>query len=422
MGSLVAVALTQLLCSASAALPFYRDPLFDGAHDPEIVWNEQENCYWLLYLQNRYNIPLSDPAPLGQTSLTDIGLASSPDGGRSWVYRGVAEGLDVPASKRADKLPPSGTQQYGGATWWRPAVTRANGTYHAFWVMWEPGRGMWGPDNSANPSCTKDCANANWNVVHYTSDNLKQWRYNQTVRRDSFAYDSDVFRLADGRYILFSSGQTRAVRGNPKPLQSRDLFHWEPCTDLEMQVDIDEGPHATWNDMTIRWRGYSYVNWDGSAHFGSDRPNMLRTADGGQHWEKSNTTLYPGPGTRPLDLYAAHQGPLLLNQGADGSAGWALYFSEFNCHASYTRTTGCGNGRAVLHLAAVSTDAQGWPVVNRSVGPPPDLALRPPPGVVAQASSSPWSVALPEAEVIVAAEVRTQSHTKTPPSCLLLRM
>ena len=252
MGSLTAVALAQLLFTSStsatqpgsaasaSALPFYRDPLFDGAHDPEIVWNEQENCYWLLYLQNRYNIPRSDPAPLGQTSLTDIGLASTPDGGRSWVYRGVAEGLDVPASERADKLPPSGTQQYGGATWWRPAVTRANGTYHAFWVMWEPGRGMWGPDNSANPSCTQDCANANWNIVHYTSDTLKQWRYNQNVRRDSFAYDSDVFRLADGRYILFSTGQTRAVRGSPKPLQSRDLFHWEPCTDLELQVDIDE--------------------------------------------------------------------------------------------------------------------------------------------------------------------------------------
>jgi len=124
------------------------------------------------------------------------------------------------------------------------------------------GRGMKGPDGPG--------AYANWNrqytsslsplsalvrfgnsseidcscyttVVHYTSDNLKSWRYNQTVRTNSFAYDSDVFRLADGRYILFSTGQTRSVRGNPKVLQSRDLYNWEVCVDPELQVDIDEG-------------------------------------------------------------------------------------------------------------------------------------------------------------------------------------
>ena len=48
--------------------------------------------------------------------------------------------------------------------------------------------------------------------VHYKSSDLKHWTYNQTVRSNSFAYDSDVFRLADGRYILFSTGQTREVR------------------------------------------------------------------------------------------------------------------------------------------------------------------------------------------------------------------
>ena len=139
------------------------------------------------------------------------------------------------------------------------------------------------------------------------------------MRHNSFAYDSDVFRLADGRFILFSTGQTRRVRGNPKPLVSKDLYNWEDCVDQQLQVDIDEGPHATWNDMTITWRGYAYVNWDGSAHKGVDQPNMLRTADGGKHWETSKTTLYPDPGTRRLDLGPAHQGPLLLNQGDDGT-------------------------------------------------------------------------------------------------------
>jgi hypothetical protein len=52
----------------------------------------------------------------------------------------------VPASERSDLLPPNtSTQQYGAATWWRPAVTfnEVDGMYHAFWVYWEPGRGMY---------------------------------------------------------------------------------------------------------------------------------------------------------------------------------------------------------------------------------------------------------------------------------------
>lgn len=140
---------------AATLSPFYMDPVFSAAHDPEIVFNRAEGCYWLLYLQNRYNSPVTDPHPLGFTSLTDIGLASTPDGGKNWVYRGVAQGLDVPAADRADKLPPNvTTQQYGSATWWRPAVTYHDGVYHAFWVYWEPGRGMRGPDGPG--------AYANW--------------------------------------------------------------------------------------------------------------------------------------------------------------------------------------------------------------------------------------------------------------------
>ena len=235
LGSLLPAAASSTTAAGETLSPFYMDPLFSAAHDPELVFNRREGCYWLLYLQNRYNSPASDPHPLGFTSLTDIGLASTPDGGRHWVYRGVALGLDVPAGARHARPPPSsaaggngtatsGTQQFGGATWWRPAVTyeAGTGTYHAFWVYWEPGRGMRGPDGPG--------AYANWNVVHYESQDLKQWHFAQFVRKDSFAYDSDVFRVADGRYILFSTGQTRPVHGSPKPLQSRDLRNWTVCT------------------------------------------------------------------------------------------------------------------------------------------------------------------------------------------------
>jgi len=122
--------------------PFYADPLFDSAHDAEFVWSENEQTWWILYLQNRYNVPAVEPAgPCPYCSYTDIGLASTPDNGTTWIYRGVARGLDVPLDLRHDPTN-SGTQQFGGATWYRPAVIKVGLVYHGFWVYWEPLMGL----------------------------------------------------------------------------------------------------------------------------------------------------------------------------------------------------------------------------------------------------------------------------------------
>ena len=37
----------------SRVTPFYADPVFDAAHDAELVWHAQEQTWWIVYLQNR---------------------------------------------------------------------------------------------------------------------------------------------------------------------------------------------------------------------------------------------------------------------------------------------------------------------------------------------------------------------------------
>lgn len=47
-------------CVASAAdsprvpaAPLFRDPVFDGAADPVLIYNREEKCWWMLYTNRR---------------------------------------------------------------------------------------------------------------------------------------------------------------------------------------------------------------------------------------------------------------------------------------------------------------------------------------------------------------------------------
>eukprot|EP01043_Picozoa_sp_COSAG02_P091574 COSAG02_NODE_28282_length_592_cov_1.044625_1_plen_154_part_10 len=148
-------------------------------------------------------------------------------------------GLDVPVGDRQEPLPPdSRTAQYGGATWWRPAVTTVAGVYHGFFSQWEQSH-EWGL----------------WKVIHYSSTDLKNWQFLQYVRNSTCppkapasanctsAYDSAVFRIRDGRFVLFSAGPSPGFTGpHPPVLCTHDphLLQWEECEDsLQLYARLD---------------------------------------------------------------------------------------------------------------------------------------------------------------------------------------
>ena len=102
-----------------ATKPLYRDPVYDGAADPTVIWNPLVKRWWMFYTNRRANVPgLS-----GVTWVhgTPIGIAESADGGAHWKYVGTAQ-INLPAA-------------YGGTnvTCWAPDVTRApDGTWQMF--------------------------------------------------------------------------------------------------------------------------------------------------------------------------------------------------------------------------------------------------------------------------------------------------
>jgi len=76
----------------SPPAPLVRDPIVDGAADPTIICNREQREWCILYTQRRANVPCRNVAWVHGT---DIGIASSGDGGCGWRYRGVLGGLGI---------------------------------------------------------------------------------------------------------------------------------------------------------------------------------------------------------------------------------------------------------------------------------------------------------------------------------------
>jgi hypothetical protein len=76
--SLVAPVLRAESAAPVASKPLFRDPVYDGAADPVVVWNPTARRWWMFYTNRRANVPgLSGVAWVHGCR---IGIAESPDG------------------------------------------------------------------------------------------------------------------------------------------------------------------------------------------------------------------------------------------------------------------------------------------------------------------------------------------------------
>jgi len=267
-----------------AAKPLFRDPVYDGAADPTIIWNSHDHKWYMLYTVRRANVPgLNGVAWVHGTPL---GIATSSDGGATWQYLGQAQ-IDFPGAV-PDK------------TYWAPAVVEHAGLYHMY-VVYVPGT-------------FADGWNHPRDIIHCTSKDLVHWTYESTLplahHKD---IDAGVLHLPDGTWRLWYKDE--ADGSSCHYADSPDLYRWTDKGKVPGLSDRSgEAP------LPFHWQGHYWLMRDITG-----RPNgiALYRSDNAQDWSRVGTLLQE-PGTGPDDKAVGHHPEVILS----GGRAYLFYFTH----------------------------------------------------------------------------------------------
>jgi len=256
--------------------PLFRDPIYDGAADPTIIWNHEEGSWWILYTNRRANVPCEG---VSWVHGTDIGIASSKDGLGNWLYRGTVKGLEF---------------ENGRNTFWAPEVIWHDGTYHMY-VSYVRGIPVdWSPERE---------------IIHYTSKNLWNWEFQSILTLSSHkVIDACVYPMPDGKWMMWYKDEAHG--SHTYAAESTDLYNWKVIGPAITDC-AHEGPNVFfWNDrywmITDHWKGLG-------VYYSHDAVNWIRQKD-----------ILDTPGKRPDDAaYGHHADVLVCNDQA-----YIFYFTH----------------------------------------------------------------------------------------------
>lgn len=244
-----------------APKPLFRDPVYDGAADPVVIWNPHVGRWWMFYTNRRANVPgLSGVAWVHGTR---IGIAESADGGRTWERVGDAT-VELP-------------EDIGGTepTHWAPdVVTAPDGTHHMFLTV-VPGVF----ENWQHPR----------RLVHLTSTDLRTWTHPRglTLASDR-VIDACVFPLPAGGWRMWYNNER-----DHKAIYHADSPDLETWTDRGKVAAVSarpgEGPYV------FAWRGAYWMLVDHWRGLGVYRSDDL------EDWTAQPEDLLATPGEGPDD-------------------------------------------------------------------------------------------------------------------------
>ncbi len=304
---------------AVAAKPLYRDPVYDGAADPALVWNPLVGKWWMFYTDRRANVPgLS-----GVTWVhgTPIGIAESADGGAHWKFVGLAR-LDLPLEYGATNL-----------TCWAPDVIRApDGTWRMFLTV--------------VPGIFEDWGHPRF-IVQLTSANLLDWSHaiKLTLASDR-VIDPSLQRMTDGLWRLYYNDERtgKSIHYADSP----DLANW---TDRGLAFKSrGEGPKG------FRWHGKDWViidEWKGLGVFRSD---------GAGGWSKQPANLVAGAGRGLDDRVMGNHCDVVVS----GGRAFLFYFTHPGRRGPDGRKDGYEQRRSSIQVVELSEQG-GWLACDRDL-------------------------------------------------------
>lgn len=271
--------------------PVFKDPVYDGAADPVIIWNSSEKAHYMFYTNRRAKLDSLDG--VSWVHGTEIGIAESNNGGASWKYKGTAN---------MDYALPDGSTP----TFWAPEVIENNGNYHMYL--------------SIVPGIFEDWYHPR-SIAHFTSNDLVNWSYESTLELSSErVIDASVFQLPNGTWRMYYNNENdgKSIYYADSP----DLFTWN---DSGKKVIGDRGEGA----KVFKWKGKNWMvldTWNGlSVYTSKDFTN----------WEKQEEAILRQPGMgmddkvkgghpdvvvqgeRAFIFYFTHPGRTPENEGED---------------------------------------------------------------------------------------------------------
>lgn len=261
----------------SPKAPLFRDPIFDGAADPTIIWNHDQKEWWMIYTNRRAIVQCEG---VSWVHGTDLGIATSSDGGKSWNYRGIIEGLDF---------------ERGRNTFWAPEIIYHNGTYHMYVSYIQGVPNQWEGHKRE--------------ITHYTSRNLWDWKLESILELSSvFVIDACVHVLPDGRFRMWYKDE--ADNSYTYAADSEDLYQWEVVGPV-----IAEYPHEGPNVFYFQEYYWMIVDkWSGQAVYKSNDC---------EDWEY-NTMILDEPGERPDDWSFGYHADVHVQ----GDQAFVFYFTH----------------------------------------------------------------------------------------------
>jgi len=222
--------------STIADKPLFRDPIYDGAADPTLIWNDKEKKWFMFYTNRRANIGGNG---VSWVHGTPIGIAESSDGAH-WKYKANCNINYV----------------LKDATYWAPDVIKYKDTYHMYLTI--------------VPGIFEDWQHPR-TIIHLTSKNLIDWDFESELKLASErCIDASVFRLPDGTWRMYYNNEKEGK--SIYYADSPDLYNWID-SGKKVVKDRGEGPKVfNWKGknwmVTDAWKGLSvyssedFVNWN----------------------------------------------------------------------------------------------------------------------------------------------------------------